>query len=275
MNSRWTLRRNKLHNRTPKSPNQFATIAIREVTIGISAVNSNEKKTKPEITPIVPTVTKIMVVVKQTLTPTIKFPTITTQAIQIFKKTEDLDLSTQPVRPAVKLATPQRIDTLEQPQQTDRLPGIGDLKERKQRPTGKSLKQLRWECSSCSPNFKLETPRLHSGAACNRPQTIEITKLPPIPEVVWQQPAETSTTKCNSKDTQKVFPDLCLLFQVSCVSTWTQLSKLTNVLNTRTTLELQPIMLRTRNIRAVFTCNRQAGLKLTIEKRHFGVNLNS
>ena len=31
-------------------------------------------------------------------------------------------------------------------------------------------------------------PRLHSGAAINRP---EITKLPPIPEVVWQQPQET------------------------------------------------------------------------------------
>ena len=27
----------------------------------------------------------------------------------------------------------------------------------------------------------------------------------------------------------------------------------------------------TRNIRAVFKCNRQAGLKLTIEKCHFGV----
>ena len=27
----------------------------------------------------------------------------------------------------------------------------------------------------------------------------------------------------------------------------------------------------TRNIRAVFKCVRQAGLKLTIEKRHFGV----
>ena len=30
-------------------------------------------------------------------------------------------------------------------------------------------------------------PRLHSGAANDRPETI---KLPPIPEVVWQQPQE-------------------------------------------------------------------------------------
>ena len=30
-------------------------------------------------------------------------------------------------------------------------------------------------------------PRLHSGAAIERPET---TKLQPIPEVVWQQPQE-------------------------------------------------------------------------------------
>ena len=35
--------------------------------------------------------------------------------------------------------------------------------------------------------------------------------------------------------------DMFLLFQVSCVSTWTQLSKLTNVPNTSTTMESQPI----------------------------------
>ena len=34
------------------------------------------------------------------------------------------------------------------------------------------------------------------------------------------------------KDLHKVSEGSCLLFQVSCVSTWTQLSKLTNVLNT-------------------------------------------
>ena len=42
----------------------------------------------------------------------------------------------------------------------------------------------------------------------------------------------------------KVLADLCLLFRVSCASTWTQLSKLTKVLNTWMTLELQPMMLR-------------------------------
>ena len=58
-------------------------------------------------------------------------------------------------------------------------------------------KQLRWECPSCSPNFKLKTPRLHFGAACDRPETNEISKLPPIPEVVWQQPTEIVTDQAN------------------------------------------------------------------------------
>ena len=46
-------------------------------------------------------------------------------------------------------------------------------------------------------------PRLQSGTAVDRPET---TKLPPIPEVVWQQPQEThlsglyknSATKINN-----------------------------------------------------------------------------
>ena len=33
-------------------------------------------------------------------------------------------------------------------------------------------------------------PSLHSGAAIDRPETTHV-KLPPIPEVVWQQPQET------------------------------------------------------------------------------------
>ena len=33
-------------------------------------------------------------------------------------------------------------------------------------------------------------PRLHSGAAIDRPETTQL-KFPPIPEVVWQQPQET------------------------------------------------------------------------------------
>ena len=36
-------------------------------------------------------------------------------------------------------------------------------------------------------------PRLHSGAATDRPEVTHLT-LPPIPEVVWQQPQETHVT---------------------------------------------------------------------------------
>ena len=37
-------------------------------------------------------------------------------------------------------------------------------------------------------------PRLHSGAAIDRPDTTQL-KLPPIPEVVWQQPQETHVSR--------------------------------------------------------------------------------
>ena len=64
-------------------------------------------------------------------------------------------------------------------------------------PTEKCTEQLRWECPSCSPNFKLKAPRLHSGAACDRPETNELSKLPPIPEVFSQQPTDTITNQDN------------------------------------------------------------------------------
>ena len=43
-------------------------------------------------------------------------------------------------------------------------------------------------------------PRLYSGAACDRPET-KISKLPPIPEVVWQQPIENVTNQDNINNT--------------------------------------------------------------------------
>ena len=44
-------------------------------------------------------------------------------------------------------------------------------------------------------------PRLHSGAACDRPETNEISKVAPIPEVVWQQPTEIITNQDTLKNT--------------------------------------------------------------------------
>ena len=84
-------------------------------------------------------------------------------------------------------------------QRTDRLLGI-EVRKDKTKSNREMLKQLRWECSSCRPIFKPETPRLHSGAACDRPEIIEIPQLPPIPEVVRQQPTET-ITKVNQNNT--------------------------------------------------------------------------
>ena len=89
---------------------------------------SNEKKIKPETILIVPT--KTMVVPKQTLTPTIKLQTIPKRTKQIIRETEDLDLSSHLVRSVVELTTPQRNVTLEQTQQTHRLPGIDDRKDK-------------------------------------------------------------------------------------------------------------------------------------------------
>ena len=40
-------------------------------------------------------------------------------------------------------------------------------------------------------------PRLKLGPACDRPETNEKSKLPPIPEVVWQQPTENDTNQDN------------------------------------------------------------------------------
>ena len=43
-------------------------------------------------------------------------------------------------------------------------------------------------------------PRLHSGAARDRPETKK-SKLPPIPEVVWQQPTENVKNHDNLNNT--------------------------------------------------------------------------
>ena len=94
-------------------------------------VNSNDKKTKSEITrKVSKIITLKMVVLKQTLTPTIKSPAIPTRTIQIIKATENLDLSTQPVTPVVELTTPQGNVTLEETQRTHRLQGIDDRKDK-------------------------------------------------------------------------------------------------------------------------------------------------
>ena len=49
-------------------------------------------------------------------------------------------------------------------------------------------------------------PRLHSGAAIDRPEVSHLT-LPPIPEVVWQQPQETHLTNIHNDSTNETHKD--------------------------------------------------------------------
>ena len=93
-----------------------------------------------------------MVVPKQTLTPTIKFQTIPKQTIQTVKETDGLDLSTHPVRSVVNLTTPQRNATLEQTQQTDRLPGTDDRKD-KTKSNREMLKATQMGMSKLQPKY--------------------------------------------------------------------------------------------------------------------------
>ena len=93
-----------------------------------------------------------MVVPKQTLTPTTTFQAIPKQTIQIIKETEDLDLSSHPVRPVVELTTPERNFTLEQTQQTDRLPGIDDQKD-KTKSNRETFKTTQMGMSKLQPKF--------------------------------------------------------------------------------------------------------------------------
>ena len=49
-------------------------------------------------------------------------------------------------------------------------------------------------------------PRLHSGAATDRPEVTH-SILPPIPEVVWQQPQETHLTTVHKDFTNETHED--------------------------------------------------------------------
>ena len=49
-------------------------------------------------------------------------------------------------------------------------------------------------------------PRLHSGAAIDRPEVPHIT-FPPTPGVVWQQPKETHLTNIHNVLTNKTHKD--------------------------------------------------------------------
>ena len=79
---------------------------------------------------------------------------------------------------------------------------------RNRRPEGQNQVQQRKAQSNSDGNVQAaaqtlnkKTPHLHSGAASDRPETNEISRLPPIPEVVWQQLTEIVTDQDNLKNT--------------------------------------------------------------------------
>ena len=63
-------------------------------------------------------------------------------------------------------------------------------------------------------------PRLHSGAATDRPEVTHL-KLPPIPEVVWQQPQETHLTTIHKDFTNETHKDTHMLKQKNDVEAQT------------------------------------------------------
>ena len=71
------------------------------------------------------------------------------------------------------------------------------------RPEGQNQVQQNNAQSNSDGNAQAVAQTLNQkrGAACNRPETNEISKLPPVPEVVWQQPADTITDQFNLKNT--------------------------------------------------------------------------
>ena len=111
--------------------------------------------------------------------------TTTTKTVTELK--ESHKLLVHPVRIVEKQTTPQRNATMDPMQSIDRFSGKEDRQDRI-RSKKKPIKMTQMKLLRFSPNFELKMPRLHSGAAIDRPET---TKLPPIPEVVWQQPQET------------------------------------------------------------------------------------
>ena len=116
------------HTTKPKKPKPTCHHCkkTRSLPKPVPSTQTREKP-GPKTIRLVTAITITLMVVKQTLT--IKFLTIPMQTIQTNKKTEKLDLSTHPVRPAVKLTIPQRNANLEQTQLTDRLPGTDGRKD--------------------------------------------------------------------------------------------------------------------------------------------------
>ena len=179
-------------NQPLENASQCVTTA-NPVHCRINAVNSNENKIQLKTTQIVLENTKTTtVVLKQTLTRTTVLPMLPTLTTQTNELTQNHELSTHSVRPIAKPTAPQRKTFLEPIEQINLPLGIED-DGTESKPTAGHTEGDECNCPVCGPNFKLDTPRLHSGSSINLLETTT-TKLPSTPEVVWQQPPETFIT---------------------------------------------------------------------------------
>ena len=89
---------------------------------------------------------------------------------------------------------------MEPMQLIDRLPG----REERQNQVQERANQN--DSNETTQAAALKMPRLHSGAAIDRPEVNHLT-LPPIPEVVWQQPQETYLTNIQNVGTNETHKD--------------------------------------------------------------------
>ena len=105
------------------------------------------------------------------------------------------------MRHVAKQTIQQRNAIKEPMQPIDHLPGRKDRKD-KIRSRKEPIKMTHITLLK----FKLTMPRLHSGAAIDRPEVTHVT-LPPMPEVVWQQPQETYLTNIHNRLTNETHRD--------------------------------------------------------------------
>ena len=90
-----------------------------------------------------------------------------------------------------KPTTPQRKAILEPMQGMDRLLGAEDRWDRVTI-NCRTHRTIQAKVSKLRPQVWTKTPCLHSGTSPDGLETATMTKRPRIPEVVWQQPLETS-----------------------------------------------------------------------------------
>ena len=116
-------------------------------------------------------------------------------------------LFTHPVTQVEKQTITQRNANMEPMQPIDHPQGTEDLKDRI-RSQREPIKVTPKKLLKLQPKIYIKVPRVHAGATIDRPETTNLI-LPPIPEIVWQQPREshlsnihkTSNTETHKKPT--------------------------------------------------------------------------